>query len=84
MTSNRLKQNKMKFSNRGKSITKETDKTNGISFNFFFLNSNTDAQQSLVYTSIFDVKKICRAENIGLIMNNSHDHAISTLQRSID
>ena len=30
------------------------------------------------------LKKICRAENIDLIMNNSHDQAISTLQRSID
>ena len=35
MTSNRLKQNKMKFSNCVKSITTEADTTNGISFNLF-------------------------------------------------
>ena len=30
------------------------------------------------------IKKIGRVGNIDLIMNNSHDQAISTLQRSID
>ena len=51
---------------------------------YFKIEIQKMLSKALYILQFLMLKKIRRAENIDLLKNNSHDQAISTLQRSID